>query len=171
MKIYIRVMLYLGSVFVGILLLNGQAPAPGDCPPVGSDPYSVSFVNSALQFIQKGGSSVEGKKYTHLSPSLPQLGDGVSVAVLKIHDRNELIKPENANAYLTAVRLAFSDRNRVSDKSDREPRVTLLVLDYLEEKEVSEPGLEKRIAYMKGCVRDFTCSSTAEGDYFKSRKD
>jgi hypothetical protein len=56
----------------------------------------------------------------------------------------------------------------VLEKSDTDPRITLLVLGYLEEKEISDPRLEKRIAYLKGCIKDFTCSSSGEYEFFKN---
>lgn len=111
---------------------------------------------------------MEGRKYTYGSPSLLQLGDGISIAVLKIYDRSELVKPENARAYLTAVRNAFSGRNRVLEKSDLDPKVTLFVLDYLREQEASEPGIEKSISYMARCVKDFSCSSQGQYTFFKN---
>jgi hypothetical protein len=40
-------------------------------------------------------------------------------------------------------------RSSVLEKSDADPRVTLFVLEYLREKEVSNPGIEKRIAYLE----------------------
>jgi hypothetical protein len=125
-------------------------------------------VSSALEFIKRGGSSIEAKKYTNGSPSLLQLGDGVSVAVLKIYDPNELIETKNAHAYLNAVRSAFSNRASVLEKSNLDPKVTLFVLSYLEEKKVSEPGIQKRITYMKGCLKEFTCSSQGEHGFFKN---
>jgi hypothetical protein len=137
-----------------------------------SDHYFVAFVREALDFYRNPQrvpqSSMEARKYTNGSPSLLQLGDGVSIAVLKIYDRSELVKPENAHAYLTAVRNTFSGRNNVLEKSDLDPKVTLFVLDYLREQEVSEPDIEKRISYMAGCVRDFSCSSQGEFNFFKN---
>jgi hypothetical protein len=134
--------------------------------------YFVAFVREALDFYRNPErvpqSSMEAKKYTNSSPSLLQLGDGVSIAVLKIYDRSELVKPENAHAYLTAVRNAFSGRNSVLEKSDLDPKITLFVLDFLSEQEVSEPDIEKRISYMTGCVKDFSCSSQGEYNFFKN---
>jgi hypothetical protein len=98
-----------------------------------SDHYFVAFVREALDFYRNPErvpeSSIEAKKYTNSSTSLLQLGDGVSIAVLKICDRSELVEPENAKAYLTALRNAFSDRKSVLEKSDLEPKITLFVLD------------------------------------------
>jgi len=154
---------------IGACLLAGQQQVPDTCTPATNDSYFIASVNSALQFLKnpekKPQNSIEAKKY--INPLL-RLGDGVSIAVLKIYDRNELIEPENAGSYLTAVRNAFSDQRTVSEKSDREPRITLFVLDYLQEKEGSNPGIEKRIRYMKLCAKDFTCSSQGEADFFKN---
>ena len=136
-----------------------------------SDPYSVAFVDSALQFFKRAASekvaSFEVKNFTNLSPSLPGLGDAVSITVLKIFDREELAKPENTNAYLTIVRTAFSDRNQVLEKSDSVPKITLFVLSYLEEKKVREPEIEKRISYLKQCIGGFSCSPQGEYAFFK----
>lgn len=130
------------------------------------DDYSVAFVTSALDFMKRGGgSSFEMKQFWPLN----QLGDGVSIAVLKIYDKNDLVKTENASAYLIVVRNAFSNRSQVLHKSDLEPRVTQFVLDYLEEKEAANPVIQKRIAYVKGCIKDFTCSSQGEYNYFNNR--
>lgn len=64
------------------------------------------------------------------------------------------------------ARNAFSMRASVAEKSDLDPKVMLFVLKYLKEKEVSDPGIEKRIAYLQGCVKDFACSSQGEYDFF-----
>jgi len=149
--------------------ITAQPQIPPVNPPVVDDRYSVSVVSSALQSLQSEGpkSSIEVKIY--IWPVLP-LGDRVSIAVLRIYTADELVRAENAEAYLTVVRNAFSMRSSVLEKSDADPRVTLFVLEYLREKEVSNPGIEKRIAYLEGCVKDFTCSSQDEYDFFhKSR--
>jgi len=172
-----RTTLWFCSALIGISLLGGQLQTPAPCPPTGTDPYSIAFVNSAFQYFRrtdKGlrlSSDVDRFLNGYNSPSLHQLGDAVSIAVLKICTLDELIKSENARAYLTSVRNSFTDRSKVLEKSDQEPRVTALVLGYLEKKEMSEPLLEKRIAYMKTCVKDFTCSSQGEADFFKNHQD
>ncbi len=152
------------SVMVGTFVFAAQPQIPSANPPVVDDRYSVSVVSSALQFLQRQGptNSVEAKEY--IWPVLP-LGDRVSIAVLRIYTADELVQAENARAYLTVVRNAFSMRSSVLEKSDADPRVTLFVLQYLREKEVSNPGIEKRIAYLEGCVKGFTCSSQGEYDF------
>jgi hypothetical protein len=167
-----RVASFFLASLIGASLCIFQQRSPDMNPSTASDHYFVTFVREALDFYRNPAripqSSMEAKKYTNSSPSLLHLGDGVSIAALKIYDRSELVKPENANAYLTALRNAFSDRKSVLEKSDLEPRVTLFVLDYLREQEVSEPGIEKRIGYMTGCVKDFSCSSQGEYNFFKN---
>jgi hypothetical protein len=108
-------------------------------------------------------SSIEMKEFWPLA----QLGDAASIATLKIYDKNDLIKPENTSAYLLVARNAFSDKNHVLNNSDLDPKVTLFILSYLEEKETAEPLIEKRITYMKRCVTDFSCSSHAEYDFVR----
>jgi hypothetical protein len=157
------------SAMVGTFVFAPQPQIPPASPPVVDDRYSVSVVSSALQFLQRQGptNSIEAKRY--IWPVLP-LGDRVSIAVLRIYTADELVQAENAAAYLTVLRNAFSMRSSVLEKPDADPRVTLFVLEYLKEKEVSSSGIEKRIAYLEVCVKDFTCSSQGEYDFFhKSR--
>jgi hypothetical protein len=103
--------------------------------------------------------NVEEKKY--ILP-LSALGDRVSIAALKIYSADSILRLENVRAYLTLVRNAFSSRESVCEKTDQEPTVTVFVLRYLKEKEVSNPAIQKRISYMEGCVQNFTCSSQGE---------
>jgi hypothetical protein len=157
------------SVLVGTFALGAQQEHPPvsrpvfENPPALEDRYSISVVSAALQFLKRGGNSIEAKG--HIWPLL-KLGDSVSIATLKIYSTDELLQTENTQAYLTAVRNAFSSRSSVLEKSDTNPRVTLLVLSYLRGKVVSNPGIGKRIAYLEGCVKDFTCSSQGEYDFF-----
>ena len=147
---------------VGTTVLAGQTRTAD--PVQAEDRYSIGTVKSALEFLKKdGGSSGEMKQY--LWP-LMGLGDRVSVAVLKIYSANELLDAKNTGPYLTAVRNAFSSRRSVHDDADADPKLTLFVLDYLKEKEVSDPGIEKRITYMEECVKNFTCSSQGEDAFF-----
>ena len=156
-----RALFLLYSTLIGACLLGAQQP-PGNCPPDLADPYRVAFVNSAFHFFRdaNGGFEGEAKRFVYPTPSLPELGDSVSIAILKILKPGELAEPGNAKAYLTLVNLAFSYRNRVSQESDRTPNITLLLLNYLGQKELVDPELEKRIDSIKICVQDFTCHSS-----------
>jgi hypothetical protein len=151
-----------------VSFLRGPQQTPDNCPTLRTDPYSVDFVNAAFHFFRdkKGSFGGEVKQFVYLTPSLPKLGDGVSIAILKILKPADLIEPENAYAYLALVALAFTYRNGVSQEADREPKVTLFLLGYLQEKEISDPKLEKRIDLIKTCVQDFSCgSATGDGNH------
>jgi len=152
-------------VLVGASVFAQQQQIPAGNSAVSEDRYAVTVVSSALQYLQREGlkSSFEDKAY--LWPLFP-LGDRVSIAVLKIYSAEELVQPENAGAYLTVARNAFSMHRSVVERSDTDPKVTLFVLKYLKEKEDSSPTIEKRIAYLEGCVKDFTCSSQGEYAFF-----
>jgi len=133
--------------------------------------YSINFVASALEFFadppHRPVASFESKRFTNLSPSLPQLGDAVTIAVLKILDRNELLAPKETNSYLLIVREAFSDRTKVTEKTNADPKATFFVLDYLQEK-VGDRNVQKRIAYLRQCIPHFNCSPHEEY-VFKSK--
>ena len=96
--------------------------------PESEDRYSVTEVRSALQFLTAPPGTGGTPELKYLNPLL-SLGDRVSIAALKIYTPDGLAKTENADAYLTAVRNAFSHAGIVRAKSDRDPRVTLFVLE------------------------------------------
>ena len=158
-----RTMSCLLSILVllcGLAQVEAQAPMPT----TGrfDDNYAVPYVTWVFNFMHRTNvNSIEMKQLWRLA----ELGDGASIATLKIYDKDDLIKPENAANYLVVVRNAFSDKNHVLNKSDSGPKVTLFLLSYLEEKETTEPLIEKSITYLKRCVADFSCSSQAEYDF------
>ena len=144
-------------LLLGLAQVEAQTPVPA----TGrfDDNYAVPYVTWVLNFMhRKNINSVEMKQLWPLA----ELGDAASIATLKTYSKDDLIKPENAANYLIVVRNAFSDKNHVSNKSDLDPKVTLFVLSYLEEKETAEPLIEKSITYLKRCVTDFSCSAQAE---------
>ena len=161
------------SALVWASLLGSQEQIPDSCVPKRTN-YGVAFVNSAFQYYKEAsghrGPLVIRTEFTQdRSTSLFQFGDAVSTAILKICPLAELIKPTSAGAYLTLVRISFMDKSKVLEESDQEPRVTSLVLDYLGQKESAEPELLKRIAYMKRCTKDFTCSTRGDFDSVKTQ--
>jgi hypothetical protein len=170
MEAIMRAIRWLCSTLVLTTLLCGSSESGQICPPANTDNYSLEFVKSAFEFFKDAATrptwEFEARRYTNNSPSLGELGDSMSIAVLKIYGREQLGMHENASVYLNMVRVSFGNASRVREQSNREPQVTLLVLDYLEAKESLEAGLEKRIAYMKGCVRDFSCSPQGEAHFF-----
>jgi hypothetical protein len=159
-----RILLCLLSILVFLsspAQVTAQAPAPK--AERLDDNYGVPTVISALNFLHRTDTnSVEIKEF--LWP-LAQLGDAASIATLKILGKDDLIKRENASLYLIVARNAFSGKSQVLNKSDLDPKVTLFILSYLEEKEIAEPLIERRISYVKRCVTDFSCSSQSEYNF------
>ncbi len=127
--------------------------------------YSIATVRAAFDVFkgQGVGSPIEVRKL----PNLLALGDRVSIAALKIYSFDEIVQSENASAYLTLVRSAFSSKSSVLAKPDVDPKVTLFVLNSLKEKESANPSIEKRLSYTERCVNDFSFSPQSEHDFFK----
>ena len=161
-----KIAMWFCSASLGAALLAGPwsaSEAWGQVPP---DPYSLWFVRSAFEsFSGQGVFGAQIHQFNNNSPALPQLGDCVSIAVLKLYRLDELIIPEKTHTYLTLVLFSFSDRKRVLEKSDQEPRITSLVLDYLQEKKQYDSRTERAIDYLKGCTKDFSCSLESEARF------
>jgi hypothetical protein len=164
-----RFTFWLCSALVGASFLAGQAETPGACPQTKDDPYTLAFVKSAFEsFTNQGVWGGQIHQFNNNSPGLPQLGDAVSIGVLKLYSLDELVSPANTRSYLRLVVYGFSDRKRVLEKSDQEPRITSLVLDYIEQKRMSNPVLRKQIAYIRECVKNFSCSFQNEAEFTSS---
>ena len=130
------------------------------------DTYQLSFVRNAFESFKGtekygGYNSFQLKYFTNNSPSLTQLGDSTSVAVLKLYNLEDLVKPENTRAYLIILSLSFSDRQRISEETDRNPRVTALVLDYLQ-RNTSDSRIKEVIDHLKKCVDTDSCPKLPE---------
>lgn len=156
-----RTATWLSSVLLATSFFAQQGNAPDKTDKAQGDPYHMIFVRSAFESFkesEKFGMLSGGQihQFTNNFPSLTQLGDSVSVAVLKLYSLDELIRPENARPYLTIVSLSFSDSHRVLDDTDRSPRVTSLVLDYLQQK-VPDPRTKSIIDSLKTCTSTCSC--------------
>jgi hypothetical protein len=156
-----RTATWLSSVLLATSFFAQQGKAPDNTDKAQSDPYHMIFVRSAFESFKESEkfgmvSGGQIKQFTNNFPSLTQLGDSVSVAVLKLYSLDELIKPENTRPYLTVVSLSFSDSHRVLDDTDRSPRVTSLVLNYLQQK-VPAPRTKSIIDSLKTCTSTCSC--------------
>lgn len=89
------------------------------------DPYSIAVVKNILHQPSKLNSGFSEKQ-------LNRLGDKVSIAILKIFSDEELKEPENIRAILALIRHAFDAPEVISIESDKHPRVTLMLLRFLE---------------------------------------
>lgn len=91
------------------------------------DPYSIHFIESSL----RTASANPGVRISFIQNKLQRLGDGVSIALLKILDGRELTDPKTVQAFLPLIRQSFSYPDIISPAVNREPKVTLFLLKYL----------------------------------------
>jgi hypothetical protein len=78
--------------------------------------------------------------------TIPRLGDACSIAILKLADRRDLAEPKTVVVVLSIINNAFAHPDRISINLDREPRVTMFLLDYLRET-VKESEVQSRIRW------------------------
>jgi len=98
-----------------------------ECKPEGD--YSFNDVKAAIHRVMSSGMYSGWDEKTFY-----RSGDLVAVAVLKTLDDGEMVSPEHAKAVLRIIRSAFACPQycvKVSD--DRRPRMTLLLLEHLNE--------------------------------------
>ena|ERR1700751_105744 len=119
-----RVRCLLMFVFLGSL-----APAQDwqACKPHGD--YSLNDVKAAVRQVtsSQGYSGWDIKAFN-------RSGDLVAVAVLKTLDDSDMASPEHAASVLLILRMAFECLQRcVKVTEDRRPRMTLLLLEHLNE--------------------------------------
>ena len=115
--------LLMPAVFVMTLLGFGQDRQ--DCQP--SDSYSFKQVKGAVRRVTT----------THIFTSWDDKafsgsGDLVSVAILQTLDDSEIMSSRTLHEVLSIIRNAFACPSRcVTSASDRQPRVTLLLLEHM----------------------------------------
>ncbi len=116
-------------LFVCVVFLALASPAQDwqDCKPKGD--YSFNDVKAAVHRVTSSAmySGWDEKTFN-------RSGDLVAVAVLKSIDDSEMASPESAKWVLLIVRAAFAcPQYCVKVIDDRRPRITLLLLEHLNE--------------------------------------
>lgn len=114
-----RILLLLCFVFTLVVSSSGQSES--------SDPYSMKAVAGALAMRSGGRKVIISVIQKHLS----RLGDGVSIALLKILDQPELVDPSRVQDYLPIICDSFAAPKLISSDVDKKPKVTLFLLTYL----------------------------------------
>jgi hypothetical protein len=112
-----------------VVFLSLVSPAQDwqECKPTGD--YSFNDVKAAIHRVTSSGmySGWDEKTFN-------RSGDLVAVAVLKTLDDGEMASPESAKWVLLIIRWAFAcPQNCVKVTNDRRPRVSLLLLEHLNE--------------------------------------
>jgi hypothetical protein len=111
------------AIVIASSLASGQSWQ--DCKPEGSWSFS-ELKESVRRVATTGGSSGWDDKAFNRS------GDLASIALLQALSDAEITSPRNIDSVLLVIHEAFACPDRcVSATSDRKPRVTLLLLDYL----------------------------------------
>lgn len=104
------------------------------------DSYSLNIV----QFVLKMRSGGQKFIFTPAQKQLYRLGDGVSIALIKILDQGDLINPKTVKDILPIVVDGFDEPKLIALKANAKPGVTLLLLDYLR-KNVRDVELQRDI--------------------------
>jgi hypothetical protein len=99
-----------------ICLLLAVVAASADEEPEGQDPYWIPLVTAQLKM------NAEGRRIIHSwsQKRLVQLGDRVSVSILKILEPAELKDPEKVKSCLIVIREAFAQPQMISVETDRD---------------------------------------------------
>ena len=115
------------------------------------DPYSVNLVSAELKMNSSGQrvTTSWGQK------GLARLGDRVSVSILKIVEPDELKDPQKVKTCLLLIREAFAQPQFISLDADKDPRVTLFLIDYWKQN-VPDPEVQDNIRRTLGIVKENT---------------
>ncbi len=120
----------------------------------GQGRYGLSTFRAMLGMTERGVS------ITFNDAAVRSAGDGLSVAILKIAGREELLTPVFIRAYLRLAQTAFSQPELIACAPDKNPDVTLFLLDYLRE-HVDDKDLLAQIDAAKGYVVDQTTNTAS----------
>jgi hypothetical protein len=108
------------------------------------DPYAIREVMQLLGEPTGYSTGISEKQ-------LNRLGDELAIALLKIYSTDELARPANVRKYLPLIQGAFAFRSLIAIPEDREPRVTMFLLEFLQSR-VRERELQGQIAAVKAGI-------------------
>jgi hypothetical protein len=143
-----RAFLVAFSVLVVTLMVSLDANAEG------TDRYSISLVKHALLMRADGQRVVQSWSVKNIS----RLGDGVSIALLKILDERELLNPTTIAQFLPIIRDSFSQPGLIAFAVDKQPNVTLFLLDFLKQKTTDSQALAEIVKTVE-FVKEKTAST------------
>jgi hypothetical protein len=138
------------AVFLSCLLLTVIASlhAQSDEP----DAYSINVVRHALS--KRSGTPKIINSWSQ--KQLLRLGDGVSIALIKALDERDLTDPATVRDFLPMIRDSFAEPRLIAVEEDRKPKVTLLLLNFLQRSVLDTPTQEaigQTVEYVQGRVR------------------
>lgn len=104
------------------------------------DPYSLGLIRFELKMNSQGRRVIHSWSQKRLF----QLGDGVSVALLKILEPDELKSPDNVKAYMPLIQASFAEPQAVLLEENKDPKVTLFLIGYLRQN-IPDPEVQALI--------------------------
>jgi len=93
-----------------------------------------------------------GARVSHVEKNIARCGDRASIALIKIYSDADLSNPATVQQILPIIRGAFSQPQFITTEADKQPNVTILLLNYLRQKMVSDPKLQEEIVQTKEFV-------------------
>lgn len=99
------------------------------------DPYYLRVVKNAL--AMRSGNQIVIQSWSQ--KQLARLGDGVSIALLKILDEQDLANPQTIRAMLPIIRDSFVEPQFIAIEENRNPRITLFLLSCLQRSILDTP--------------------------------
>jgi hypothetical protein len=115
-----RYALYVCCLFISGVLQAGRQQV--------ADPYSLIWVRNAMARLSVG------VRFGGDTKTIPRLGDACSIALLKILDQRDLTDAKKINVTLVLIHEAFRYPESIQKQEDKQPKVTLFLLNYLLEK-------------------------------------
>jgi hypothetical protein len=103
------------------------------------DPYSIATVKFEIR-MRSGDVSV---RHGFTQRQLARLGDGISVALIKILDEQQMLDLGTLGAVLPMIREAFSQPALITINANKQPQITLLLLDRIRQKVSDRRTLEQ----------------------------
>lgn len=113
------------------------------------DPYSIAAVRFELQ-MRVGELRM---RHSFSQKQLARLGDGVSVALIKILDQQEILDPKTLPVVMAMIREAFSNPSLISIEENKKPQITLMLLDQLRSKlrdQQMNAEIDETVSFVKG---------------------
>jgi hypothetical protein len=112
-------------VMLSILAIGLAVPRPDE--PDNPDVYSLQTITLELR-MRSGGMKVI---HSWTQKQLGRLGDAVGIALLKVLSADDLQNAEKVKSLLPIVRDSFTHPEFISIESDKQPKVTLFLLNHL----------------------------------------
>ena len=120
----------------------------------GQGEYTAEFIELVKTDVEQ---RALGFSLSVIGKRIPRLGDGVSIALLKIYDIDALESPENIRNYLPSMRAAFTAPKLIRLSENKKPEVTIFLLTYLESR-VEDENLKAQISGIIKFVKKQTLS-------------